>query len=90
MRDSIELKLDSLRHFFSKIEEMNSSMRDSLRNFHKTYSMILEVKSGSKRYTAADVGRYFSQKKQSYSMEWLKEKIESLSTVPASKEKNII
>ena len=38
----------------------------------------MEVRSGSKKYSADDVRRYAAMKKQSYSMEWLREKIEEL------------
>ncbi len=39
--DSIYHKLDSFRHFISKNEEMSATMRDSLKNFYKTYNILV-------------------------------------------------
>ena len=76
--DAIELKLDSLRHFFTRNDEMNSSMKESLKNFHRTYSRLLKAKTGEGKHTAAEIRKFLSGKRQSFSMEWLKEKIEEL------------
>lgn len=76
--DSIYHKLDSFRHFITKNEEMSANMRESLRNFFKTYSMLVEIKSGNKKYTPVQIKKETSTRKYSYSMEWLSEKIEEL------------
>jgi tetratricopeptide (TPR) repeat protein len=83
--DTTELKLDSLRHFFTRNEEMNNSMRESLKNFHRTYSMLFKVKSGEGKHTAAEIRKFLSGKRQSFSMEWLKEKIEELESRKSKK-----
>lgn len=78
MVDSIYLKLDSFRHFFTKNPEMSDTMRANLKNFFKTYNMLLETKLGSAKYPPEIIRKELTLKKQSYSMDWLKEKTDEL------------
>jgi hypothetical protein len=59
---------------------MSANMRQSLRNFHKIYNMLTEIKSGNKRYTPLQIKKHRESIKYSHSMEWLGEKIDELET----------
>lgn len=76
--ESIFHKLDAFRHFVMKNEEMSANMRDSLRNFYKLYSMLVEIKMGNKKFSPEQVRSERSRRKYSYSMEWLSEKIDEI------------
>jgi len=76
--DSIYLKLDSFRHFITKTAQMSANMRESLRNFYKMYSMLTEIKSGNKKFSAFQIKKEKENIKYSHSMEWLGEKINEL------------
>ena len=76
--ESIYHKLDAFRHFITKNEEMSAGMRDSLKNFYKIYSMLVEIKMDSGKFIPAQVRAEKLKRKYSYSMEWLSEKIEEL------------
>jgi len=73
--ESVFLKLDSLRHFFSKNEAMSQTMRSALGNFYKLYTMFVDLKTKDKGPPLGEIKKEIERIKYSYSMEWFKEQL---------------
>ncbi len=73
--ESVYLKLDSLRHFFSRNEAMSPTMRGALENFYKIYLMFADMKTKDNGQTPRQIKKEIERRKYIYSMEWFKEQL---------------